>query len=329
MACSDLNIFLCEADVYKTLLNDECPEFSNISRSKSLSDGSTFSYSKEVTIFTKPDGSFVQNEIIRSKSTFGDAISRYYLDTDYISDSCGNSNTIINSYDEGTSGLPNLDENTFYDLVSYGDCFSTQGYGGLIQAGQCYESCNKDENCQARTVISRVCCESQAGQNCLTLNDITIRSNLVTEQDQKRLAQLLLLKETNAFSQGSCLTCGNGIDDCWSNNPTLTILDSSDRIQKVKIKVGTSRNNMLETLTKINGTIYYYFSNDESPCCTNCGGPECFNGSIINQSSFEIDFKAKPFKNNQYLAVDIGELSNIPLQNYIGETLRFCAKINN
>ena len=359
MACSDLNIFLCDASVAVSPEPEGCPEYLDISRTKKFGGqgaSASFSYSKKVKYSTRSDGSSVENTIEKSLSTLKsvdglgnpvEATSWYLFDRDVIINlDCNIFDNITNAYNEGTAGnANNLDPNTFYDLVAYGDCFAVQGFGGQINAGivlgegtpgTCSETCTANDSCKSRTRRSSMACYTlmQNGtidQTRLSLSDITIRSNAPSSQNEIALDQLLKLKESNAFSQESCLICGNGeVDDCWSSSSALTILDSDNTIQKIKIKVATSKNDIFKTLNSIKGIIYYYFSNDdESPCCTNCDGPECFSGSIVTQKPFEINFGAKSFKNNQYLAVDIGELSNTSLQNYVGQNLKFCAKINN
>lgn len=145
--------------------------------------------------------------------------------------------------------------------------------------------------------------------------------------------QISRLKSNNfPCIDGCCQKCGgaNGKkDDCWGGFGTFGVPDSTQTISKASFKIATPKEIFQKKYKSISGKVYFYFGGEEgeTPCCQECGGPECFTGTVVKTLSYSLG--STDFREGQYLAADIGEISNTELQGYIGETISACITVDN
>jgi hypothetical protein len=194
--------------------------------------------------------------------------------------------------------------------ASFPNCVSTvDGVNCSINVGSC------TENCDTKTIYTQQ-------QNIGFFESLCLRS-----VDKK-----LLILESNQKQNCKNEKCGDGKkDDCWGAIGGI-YLQSKDinpttrKIQKLKLKIATPKEPFIKQYKSVSGLIYFYTGGDgNTPCCTECGGPECFTGEILKTSSYS--FGGSSFKDS-LIAIDIGEINNFN-ENFVNKAISICATIDN
>jgi hypothetical protein len=236
-------------------------------------------------------------------------------------DSCGNTTTSSSStYNPCEGG------NFVVDYV--GDCSDLNPETSI---------CNTTETCdssgfEARSTGSGISfCGSffngtKFGKTIYS-NPVTATLNDPNSVVDRRISRL----KVNNFpcTESCCFKCGgeNGKqDDCWGGFGGFSIPDSSVTISKVALKIAVEKEAFQKIYKSVSGKIYFYFGGEGTPCCTECGGPECFTGTVVKTLSYSLG--GSDFREGQYLAADVGELSNTELQDYIDETIVACITVD-
>jgi hypothetical protein len=130
--------------------------------------------------------------------------------------------------------------------------------------------------------------------------------------------------------------CGDGnIDDCWGFDSSFFSPDKGDSnststgAAKVKIKIAIDKEILTKKYSSIGGKVYLYTGGDGgTPCCTECGGTECFTGKIISQYSYNLSSGSKQFKST-LLATDVGEYTSGGNADADGKMVGICYTIDN
>lgn len=106
--------------------------------------------------------------------------------------------------------------------------------------------------------------------------------------------------------------------------------DSSDGY---RFKITINSNDFNRNFKKIKGTVYLYYDGqiNESPCCSSCGGAECFSGTIASEKEFEIKNKVSdnffdPLTGEGLFGLNIIDIVNDNIS-YANKTFRLCFKI--
>lgn len=75
----------------------------------------------------------------------------------------------------------------------------------------------------------------------------------------------------------------------------LSVADKNEltytAVQVAKFGIGIDKKILIDKkISSIRGTLYLFYGGEEgeTPCCQDCGGPECFTGTIVSQSDFSI-----------------------------------------
>lgn len=213
--------------------------------------------------------------------------------------------------------------------------------GGFVVdwVGSCYEggTCDTTETCELSTFQSApspaaepFCGSyvngSKTGKTIYS-NPVTATLNDPNSIVDRKISRL----KTNNFpcTEGCCSKC-NGEegkqDDCWGGFVNFGIPDATETISKVALKIAVGKEAFQKKYKSVSGKIYFYFGGEGTPCCTECGGPECFTGTVVKTLNYSLG--GSDFGEGQYLATDIGEISNSELQGYIGETISACITVD-
>lgn len=107
--------------------------------------------------------------------------------------------------------------------------------------------------------------------------------------------------------------CSNDRDACWG---TYSNIATPGAFSYTNVTIGVFRiasNINQEEFSKeykyVSGKVYFYIDSEyepnTSPCCTDCGGPECFTGQIVGESSYTLSAGAKQFKQNTRITTDL------------------------
>ena len=110
-------------------------------------------------------------------------------------------------------------------------------------------------------------------------------------------------------------TCNCSPDDkdaCWDEFGSLTTPSefsyTNITIGAFKIATNINREEFSKEYKRLSGTVYFYIDSESepetSPCCTECGGIECFTGEIVGTSTYSISAGSNQFKQNTRVASD-------------------------
>lgn len=107
--------------------------------------------------------------------------------------------------------------------------------------------------------------------------------------------------------------CSNDKDECWNEYSNITTPSAFSyttvTIGAFKIAANMNKQEFTKKYKKISGTVYFYIDSESepetSPCCTECGGIECFTGEILGTSLYSISAGSNEFKQNTKIAVDL------------------------
>jgi hypothetical protein len=113
--------------------------------------------------------------------------------------------------------------------------------------------------------------------------------------------------------------------------PTLTEDATYSAKWLLKVAINDEDKNFSRKYKNVSGTVYFYIDSESepgtNPCCTSCGGPDCFTGQIVKQQQFSIGPGSKKFKNT-WFASDLGQTDAEELQAYVGQNIRTCISID-
>ena len=107
--------------------------------------------------------------------------------------------------------------------------------------------------------------------------------------------------------------CSEDKDECWGGYYNITTPSefsyTSVTIGAFKIATNINKEEFSKEYKSMSGTVYFYIDSESepqtSPCCTECGGIECFTGEIVGTSTYSISAGGKQFKQNTRIAVDL------------------------
>lgn len=108
--------------------------------------------------------------------------------------------------------------------------------------------------------------------------------------------------------------CSQDKDECWSGYSNITTPSefSYTSVSIGAFRIATANMNkqeFSELYKSVSGTVYFYIDSESepnvSPCCTSCGGLECFTGEIVGTSSYSISSGSSEFKQNTKIATDL------------------------
>ena len=107
--------------------------------------------------------------------------------------------------------------------------------------------------------------------------------------------------------------CSNDRDECWdgySNIGTPAAFSYTNvTIGAFRIASNVNQEEFSKEYEYVSGKVYFYIDSESepntSPCCTDCGGPECFTGQIVGESSYTLSAGGKQFKQNTRITTDL------------------------
>jgi hypothetical protein len=132
--------------------------------------------------------------------------------------------------------------------------------------------------------------------------------------------------------------CSKDKDECWTGYSNITIPTefsyTSVTIGAFKIATNINKEEFSKEYKNVSGTVYFYIDSESepgtNPCCTACGGIECFTGEIVGTSTYSIS--STGFKQNTRVAsndltyiYDSSELYAI----HPGKVIKTCYTVDN
>jgi hypothetical protein len=163
--------------------------------------------------------------------------------------------------------------------------------------------------------------------------DLSFFYSITLESVDRKIAVL----EQNLPQNSNGDICGDGnIDNCWSPTVDFSILNnnlsdpnaSTTTGQKLKFKISFDKKTMKKKYKNISGKVYFYYGGSgDTPCCTNCGTPECFTGTIVKEAHYSLSADSAVFKET-LVSEDVTDFDNSN-QNLLGETIKICYKVEN
>ena len=136
----------------------------------------------------------------------------------------------------------------------------------------------------------------------------------------------------------NCCKCGGqqgDKDSCWGSfsdfvPPDVAFEGKPRRVDELRVIVEKIMFDEGE-YKSISGKVYFYFGGGgETPCCQDCGGPECFSGTIVDDKPYSISAgNTMRIDGTLYYYLDIGNLDSSNLQAYAEETIDACITIDN
>ena len=132
--------------------------------------------------------------------------------------------------------------------------------------------------------------------------------------------------------------CSKDKDECWTGYSNITIPTEFSytivTIGAFKIATNINKEQFSKEYKNVSGTVYFYIDSESepetSPCCTACGGIECFTGEIVGTSTYSIS--GTGFKQNTRVAsndltyiYDSSELYAI----HPGKVIKTCYTVDN
>ena len=224
-------------------------------------------------------------------------------------DSCGNSTSSFSS-----TYNPCVENGVVADWV--GGCYDTAG-----------------STCETNTTCDVVAVKSNKGPGttfCGSYGMGVMNSKLVKTNEKKYdqpetvVSKQISKLKTNKFPP-AC-DCGDGKkDDCWGGFSSFTISNPTVTISKAALKIGVIKEEFNKKYKSVGGTVKFYIPSEQdiedgrTPCCN-----DNFSGTVVTSMSFSLG--GSSFKEGQYLATDIGELSNS--SGTVGQTIVACITIN-
>jgi hypothetical protein len=136
----------------------------------------------------------------------------------------------------------------------------------------------------------------------------------------------------------NCCKCGGAEgdkDSCWGSfsdfvPPDVAFQGKPRRVDELRVIVDKIMFDEGE-YKSISGKVYFYFGGGgETPCCQDCGGPECFSGTIVDDKPYSISAgNTMRIDDTLYYYLDIGNLDSSSLQAYAEESIDACVTIDN
>lgn len=151
-------------------------------------------------------------------------------------------------------------------------------------------------------------------------------------------------KRTNKYvckpAPKNCCKCGGeqgDKDSCWGGFVGFSIPDESDQgkpRRKAELRIMADQKIFDKKYKSISGNVIFYIPSESepgtTPCCMECGGPECFTGTVVDTMSFSISAGSTAvYGGNTYYYRPIGDLDSSGYQTYKDETLSACITIDN
>ena len=133
--------------------------------------------------------------------------------------------------------------------------------------------------------------------------------------------------------------CSEDKDECWGGYYNITTPSefsyTNITIGAFKIATNINKEKFSKEYKSMSGKVYFYIDSESepetTPCCTSCGGIECFTGEILGTSSYSISAGSNEFKQNTRIAVDLdysydsSELYAI----HPGKVIKVCYTVDN
>ena len=118
---------------------------------------------------------------------------------------------------------------------------------------------------------------------------------------------------TSANELPTTCNCSEDKDECWGEYSNITTPGefsyTNITIGTFKIATNINKEEFSKRYKSLSGTVYFYIDSESepetTPCCTSCGGIECFTGEILGTSVYSISAGSNEFKQNTRIAVDL------------------------
>jgi hypothetical protein len=226
-------------------------------------------------------------------------------------DSCGNTKIITQEYSASKTvtttsagGYPTTTvTEEFFDFVS-DDCFEESEY--------CTGSCTTTSNCEGETKKANTSCTRSEGEyNSNAQGQLNVKVNYSNKapsnEPEPIVAKRIQRLKTNDF--GAACKCGEGgKDDCWGGFGSFTFADPTVTISRAALKIAVIKEGFNKKYKSVGGTVKFYIPSEQdieegrTPCCN-----DDFSGTVVKEVGYSLG--GSSFKEGQYLATDIGELS--------------------
>ena len=138
-------------------------------------------------------------------------------------------------------------------------------------------------------------------------------------------ASKALIGKNPEDNNNPCISYGG-----WTLNSTTWNTGNKDsEINALKIRIAVLKDNF-KKYSSIGGTYYLYYGGEvgETPCCQDCGGPECFTGTIVKTVNFSLGQNTDEELPGYFVASAL-EVNNYSDALPLNQDLNFCYTIEN
>jgi hypothetical protein len=197
-------------------------------------------------------------------------------------------------------------------------------------------TCTINSNCEGSSLSSSVDCTTIENETSIwnrtgNATSTTVYSNPISvDQPDSIVSKQISRLKINKFpcTNDCCLKCGDGKkDDCWGGFGGFSVVDPSTTISKAALKIGVIKEGFDKEYKSVSGKVKFYIPTEQdieegrTPCCN-----DDFSGTVVKETGYSLG--GSDFKEGQYLATDIGELSNKQFTAYVGEFISVCVTID-